>query len=83
MKIWSVSAIYRYYRDPVVEFHREGDGGKMRPDTVGYYIVLHCEPDCCQAFGGSHENERGPFATRVKAHNWSRMYLVEPGEATC
>ena len=68
MKTWSASAIGRYYGDPVIT---------SLPD--GYYIVPHCDPDCCHAFGGVSTVDLGPFATRRKARNWSRKNLVMNG----
>ena len=68
MKTWSASAVGRYYGDPVIAF---------LPD--GYYIVPHCDPDCCRAFGGVSTADFGPFATRRKARNWSRKNLVMNG----
>jgi hypothetical protein len=74
MRAWSASAINRYYTDPVIAFLRDG-----RPETdheAGYYIVPHCEPDCCHAFGGVAKADLGPFNTRSKARRWSRKNLV-------
>lgn len=80
MKIWSASAIERYYRDPTIEFLKPGNPSVGKPATAGYYIVPHCDPDCCQAFGGASTSDLGPFSTRTKARRWSRTYLTEPGE---
>jgi hypothetical protein len=74
MKAWSASALDRYYSDPVIMFLRTNDhgGGAAK---AGYYIVPHCDPDCCAAFGGVSTAELGPFSTRVKARQWSRTNL--------
>lgn len=73
MRSWSASAISRYYADPVIA--RMPDG---RPGTAParYYIVPHCEPDCCHAFGGIATADLGPFRTRGRARSWSRKNLV-------
>jgi hypothetical protein len=77
MRIWSASAVSRYYVDPAIKFLRAGNRvGK--PTAAGYYIVPHCGPDCCQAFGGLSVADLGPFSTRTKARQWSRTYLTEP-----
>ena len=79
MKVWSTSAVDQYYRDPAIAFFRakgRADGG--RPG-VGYYIIPHCSPACCEAFGGLGPRSLGPFSTRARARTWSRRYLVEPG----
>jgi hypothetical protein len=80
MRIWSASAIGRYYRDPTIEFLRAGNRDAERPTAAGYYIVPHCGPDCCQAFGGVSTIDLGPFSTRIKARTWSRRYLAESGD---
>ena len=80
MRIWSASAIDRYYLDPTVEFLQAGNHDAGRPAAAGYYIVPHCGPDCCQAFGGVSMIDLGPFSTRTKARKWSRTYLAEPPE---
>ena len=79
MRIWSASAISRYYRDPTIEFLQPGNQSVGKPSTVGYYIIPHCGPDCCQAFGGASTIDLGPFSTRIKARKWSRTYLTERG----
>lgn len=76
MKIWTASAISRYYLDPAIaflpaHFRRNGD-----PGGRGYYVVPHCDPGCCHDFGGIATSDLGPFATRVKARNWSRKYMA-------
>jgi hypothetical protein len=80
MRIWSASAIGRYYLDPAIEFLQAGSHDAERPTAAGYYIVPHCGPDCCQAFGGVSTADLGPFSTRIKARKWSRRYLVESGD---
>jgi len=79
MKIWVASAVSRYYLDPSIDFlgvrnHGNGSGG-----AGGYYIVPHCDPGCCQDFGGISTANLGPFLTRVKARNWSRKYMAGDG----
>lgn len=80
MRIWSASAIGRYYLDPTIESLQAGNRDAERPIAAGYYIVPHCGPDCCQAFGGVATADLGPFSTRTKARRWSRRYLVESGD---
>jgi hypothetical protein len=79
MRIWSTSAVDQYYRDPPIVFFRAGNGAAEKRSGRGYYVVPHCSPTCCQAFGGLGPRSLGPFSTRVKARTWSRKYLVEPG----
>ncbi len=79
MEIWTASAIDSYYLDPKVEFLQSGNGAIQKPFAAGYYIVPHCSPDCCHAFGHS-TIDLGPFSTRIKARNWSRKHLADPGE---
>jgi hypothetical protein len=80
MRTWCASAVDRYYFDPMIEFLQTGTLDIQGLVASGYYIVPHCSPDCCQAFGGVTTNDLGPFSTRVKARAWSRKHLVEPGE---
>jgi hypothetical protein len=80
MRVWSASAIDRYYLDPTIEFLQTGDGDMRKPSGPGYYIVPHCDPDCCQAFGGVSIIDFGPFPTRVRARKWSRRNLVQSGD---
>ena len=82
MRIWCASAIYRYYLDPSIEFLHAGVRDLEGPDDAGYYIVPHCGPDCCQAFGGVSTIDLGPFSTRAQARRWSRKYLADPGGTT-
>ena len=77
MKIWSASAVSRYYVDPAIKFLRAGNRGIGKPTAAGYYIVPHCSPQCCQAFGGVATADLGPFSTRTEARTWSRTYLTE------
>ena len=76
MKNWSLSAIDRYYFDPTIQFltAAKRNGAKLG----GYFIVPHCDPDCCAAFGGISTANLGPFETRIKAREWSRKYMVDP-----
>lgn len=76
MRIWSASAIGRYYLDPPIEFLRAGKRGTGRPIAAGYYIVPHGSSDCCQDIGGVSAIDLGPFSTRIKARKWSRTYLA-------
>lgn len=77
MKIWTASAVIRYYLDPSIAFlNKQGRSGQ---DGAGYYIVPHCDPGCCQEFGGIATVDLGPFTTRVKARNWSRRYMAARG----
>lgn len=83
MKSWSLSAMDQYYFDPEIQFlsaiKREGakrEGAKSK----GYFIVPHCDPDCCAAFGGIATSKLGPFKTRIKARDWSRNNMVSPGD---
>lgn len=46
--------------------------------SKGYFIVPHCDPDCCAAFGGISTLTLGPFETRIKAREWSRKHMVDP-----
>jgi hypothetical protein len=80
MRVWAASAINSYYLDPPIEFLQAGNRGIRKPTAAGYYIVPHCSPGCCQAFGGISVANLGPFATRTKARTWSRTYLTEPIE---
>ena len=76
----SASAIDRYYLDPTIEFLQIRDRDVLKPSGPGYYIAPHCDPDCCQAFGGVSIIDFGPFPTRVTARKWSRENLVQPGD---
>ena len=78
MRIWCASAVSRYYVDPAIKFLRARTRGIGQPTGAGYFIVPHCGPDCCQAFGGVSMIDLGPFSTRIKAREWSRTYLAEP-----
>lgn len=78
MRIWSASAVSRYYIDPAIKFLRARNRGVGKSTAAGYYIVPHCSPDCCRAFGGLSAVDLGPFSTRAKARRWSRSYLAEP-----
>ena len=70
---WSVETVKAYYRDPRVEWFRQGEpvnGGPIAED--GFYILHVCgDPDC-------HRPE-GPFKTADDARAWSRENLVEDG----
>jgi hypothetical protein len=76
MKNWSSSAIDRYYLDPTIQFLAATKREGSKPG--GYFVVPHCDPDCCAAFGGVSTANLGPFETRIKARDWSRKYMVEP-----
>ena len=76
MKNWSSSAIDRYYSDPTIQFLAAATWEGSRPE--GYFIVPHCDPDCCAAFGGVSMLNLGPFETRIQAREWSRKYMVDP-----
>jgi len=77
MRIWCASAVSRYYVDPAIKFLRAGNRGIGKSTAAGYYIVPHCSPQCCHAFGGVSTADLGPFSTRTKARRWSRTYLTE------
>ena len=79
MRIWSASAVSRYYVDPAIKFLRAGTRDIGKSTAAGYFIVPHCSPDCCQAFGGVSTFDLGPFSKRAQARRWSRKYLVDPG----
>lgn len=81
MKIWTASAISRYYLDPEIALLREAAGGNGGLGAGGYYIVPHCDPGCCEDFGGVSTSDLGPFTTRIKARNWSRKYMASRGGA--
>jgi hypothetical protein len=76
MKIWTASAVIRYYLDPSIDLLKVRERGNGRRITKGYYIVPHCDPGCCQSFGGISRKDLGPFATRLKARDWSRRYMA-------
>jgi len=78
MRVWSTSAVDGYYRDPTIVFLRAGNRAGGQRASRGYYIVPHCSPVCCQAFGGLGPRSLGPFSTRGKARIWSCRYLIEP-----
>jgi len=79
MRIWSASAIDRYYRDPTIELVQTKNRDHGKSPAAGYYIVPHRGPDCHQPFGGVFTVDLGPFPTRAKARKWSRTYLSDPG----
>lgn len=81
MKAWSASALRRYYVDPLTVFLLHKDQGPGAASGPGYYIVPHCDPDCCQTSGEISKAYFGPFATRAGAHEWSQTNLVETGGA--
>ncbi len=77
MKLWTASAISRYYLEPSIVLLRGAQRrGNGRRGPKGYYIVPHCDPGCCQDFGGISTADLGPFQTRVKARIWSRKYMA-------
>lgn len=73
MKAWTASAIRNYYLDPEIVLMHAGHSatGRVRLTQAGYYITPHCDPDCCQAFGGISKSDFGPFPTRDDAQRWS------------
>jgi hypothetical protein len=79
MKTWTTSALNGYYRDPSIAFLDVGyrEGGRPSIAIKGYYIVPHCDPDCCAAFGGVSKTDLGPFRTARGARDWSRGNLVD------
>lgn len=79
MKIWTASAVSRYYLNPAIAFQALRIRGKGVSSARGYYIVPHCDPDCCQDFGGVTTADLGPFLTRIEARNWSRKYMAGNG----
>lgn len=81
MKAWTLSAMNGYYRDPPITYFRVGqtEGTRVPIVTKGYYIVPHCDPDCCSEYGEVTTGSMGPFATRAIALEWSRMNLIERG----
>ena len=78
MKLWTASAVSRYYLDPSISF-LEARGSNGQKTVAGYYIVPHCDPGCCQDFGGLSRVDLGPFKTSGKARTWSRKYMAAPG----
>jgi hypothetical protein len=70
MRAWTGSALNGYYSNPLAVFRPKGD------TKAGYFITPHCDPDCCQAFGGVAAADFGPFATAAEARKWSRTNLV-------
>jgi hypothetical protein len=75
MQAWSASALRAYYADPIVGFretaHRDGERAMVA--GAGFYIELHCQPDCCSALG--LPSNIGPFVTAELAQKWSRRNL--------
>ena len=73
MRAWTASAIRNYYLDPEIVFldagHRKP--GRVRLTQAGYYVAPHCDPDCCQTFGGISKSDFGPFLTPDDARAWS------------
>jgi hypothetical protein len=64
----------------VVRFLNAGyrDSAGAAVAISGYYVTPHCDPDCCQAFGGISKIDMGRSARRVKPENgpagtWSKM----------
>lgn len=80
MRAWATSAINSYYRDPVIAFREAGyrDAGRSAVAVAGHYIVPHCDPDCCGAFGQLETLHLGPFDTFDLARQWSRTNLSTP-----
>jgi len=75
MQAWSASALRAYYADPVVGFREtsDRDGERAAVGEAGFYIELHCQPDCCSALG--LPGHIGPFVTPALAQKWSRKNL--------
>ena len=77
MKTWTMSAIRNYYLNPEIVFV---DAGHRDPANVlareGYYIAPHCDPDCCEFFGGVSRADFGPFLTADNAREWSVKNMV-------
>jgi hypothetical protein len=72
MRAWTASAVRKYYLDPEIVFLGAGHRDPAHAlSQEGYYITPHCEPDCCQAFGGISQYEFGPFLTSDDARTWS------------
>ena len=69
-----------YYRDPEIVFREAGyrDAGHAAVTVAGHYIMPHCDPDCCGAFGELGAVHLGPFDTFDLAHQWSRLNLSQP-----
>ncbi len=79
MKSWTKSAIRNYYLDPVIlflEVEPRNDAGRVAIAHAGYYVAPHCDPDCCQAFGGVSKVDLGPFPTADEARRWSAKNLA-------
>jgi hypothetical protein len=76
MRIWSASAIGRYYLDPTIELFQAGKRRTGRSIAAGYYIVPRGR-DGCQMVDGASAIDLGPFSSRSKARKWSRTYLTE------
>jgi hypothetical protein len=73
MRAWTASAMHSYYLDPEIVFldtgHRDSKRGRLT--QAGYYVAPHCDPDCCEAFGGISKSDFGPFLTPDDARTWS------------
>jgi hypothetical protein len=81
MKTWTLSAMNGYYRDPPVTYLSVGqtEGAHLPIVSKGYYIVPHCEPDCCGEYGELTTASLGPFDTRDIAREWSCANLIDRG----
>jgi hypothetical protein len=77
-KIWTASAIRRYYLDPAIQFFRAGSRGARGSAARGYYIIPHDRPERSDDFAGVAASDLGPFATSGEAGKWSCKNLVEP-----
>lgn len=71
MRAWTASAIRKYYLDPEIVFVAAERGRRGRLIQTGYYVAPHCDPECCQAFGGVSKSDFGPFLTPDAARAWS------------
>jgi hypothetical protein len=66
MRTWTKSALRNYYLDPLIVFLEvEPRAGRVPIAHAGYYVMPHCEPDCCQA-----RADLGPFPTASAARKW-------------
>ncbi len=79
MKAWTLSAMNGYYRDPAISYFKVGQMTDARVVIVskGYYIVPHCDPECCE--GEFSTGSMGPFATNALALAWSRSNMIDEG----
>lgn len=71
------------YRDPEIVFREAGyrEAGRAAITVAGHYVVPHCDPDCCAAFGALSSLHLGPFDTVELAGRWSRRNLAQADAA--